>query len=460
MSRVSPQLIVFSYHKSGTSLLLHVMTKVCDRLGLTLSNQFGLVEGLGDQPDVVLLPHSLLRAPLDRPYRAIRMIRDPRDIWVSGYLYHRHSDEEWCINTDFDLTPPIGWPRVDHSFMHLPEAWKRGYFERLQGQSYQRNLLDRSQAEGLQFELEGYTGCTLTAMREWALNGADALDVKLEDVSADFDGSMARIFDQFGFDAEQSRVALEVARSEDVNRMDEADIASRPQIHSRVISKWRAVLSPEQVGCFEALYGDLILGLGYELSGVAPGVASEVYARGWFPSVQVPLSVGSDVVDMEAVRLVWPAPDALAGSAGESPADGALEVWLSADDATIRPTVAGPGRFGFVLPRGVRRVRLESRRASQVDPCAPYLGQSRGRGVRVSEIAIRSGAAEVVIPADDPRLVDGWYEAEQSGLALWRWTDGSAEVPWVGVSGPAVVTVRCATVGVRSGDEAFGRVVA
>ena len=122
MSRVASQLIVFSYHKSGTSLLLHVMTKVSERLGLTLVNHFGLVDRLDLEPDIVLLPHSLLPHSslgglFDRPYRAIRMIRDPRDIWVSGYLYHRHCAEEWCVNTDMDLTPPIQWPRVDHSFV-------------------------------------------------------------------------------------------------------------------------------------------------------------------------------------------------------------------------------------------------------------------------------------------------------------------------------------------------------
>jgi hypothetical protein len=120
------------------------------------------------------------------------MIRDPRDIWVSGHLYHRHCQEEWCINTDMDPTPPIAWPKVDHSFAHWPEDWKRRYLERLNGKSYQRNLLERSMVEGLDFELEGYTGCTLAAMREWRLNGADALDVKLEDVMADFDGARRR----------------------------------------------------------------------------------------------------------------------------------------------------------------------------------------------------------------------------------------------------------------------------
>jgi hypothetical protein len=160
MSRVSPQLIVFSYHKPGTSLFLHVTTKVSERLGLTLVYHYGLVEQLGLEPDVILRPHSTFRGALDWPYRAIRLIRDPRDIWVSGYLYHLRCDEGWCRNTDMDPTSPIWWPQVDYSFAHWPEEWKRYYLERLNGNSYQQNLLERSLADGLDVELDGYTGST------------------------------------------------------------------------------------------------------------------------------------------------------------------------------------------------------------------------------------------------------------------------------------------------------------
>ena len=86
-----------------------------DVLGPRLANHYGLVERLDPEPDVVLLPHSALRGPLDRPYRAIRLIRDPRDIWVSGYLCHLHCDEAWCRNSDMDPTPSIQWPQVDFS---------------------------------------------------------------------------------------------------------------------------------------------------------------------------------------------------------------------------------------------------------------------------------------------------------------------------------------------------------
>jgi hypothetical protein len=264
MARVSPQLICFSYHKSGTSLLWHVMTKISARLGLSLANHYGLVEHLDPDPDIVLLPHSILRAPLDRPYRAIRMVRDPRDVWVSGYLYHRRCVEEWCINTDLDPTPPILWPRVDHSVAHWPDDWKRHYIERLNGRSYQANLLERTREDGLAFELECYTGWTLKTTRDWPLNRAHALDIKLEDVMADFDVTMLRIFNHFGFTAEQSQAALDVARSEDIRRMDDSAIAERPQITSRTISKWRDVLSTVQIAQFEERHADLIRDLGYQ----------------------------------------------------------------------------------------------------------------------------------------------------------------------------------------------------
>jgi hypothetical protein len=399
MARVSPQLICFSYHKSGTSLLLHVMTKVGARLGLRLANHFGLVQHLAPEPDIVLLPHSVLRCRLDRPYRAIRMIRDPRDVWVSGYLYHLRSIEEWCINTDLDLTPPILWPQVDHSVAHWSDDWKRHYLGRLNGRSYQANLLGRSREAGLDFELAGYTGWTLAAMRDWKLNGADALDIRLEDVMADFDGAMLRIFDHFGFTAGQTRSALEEARSEDIRRMDDFTVAERPQIHSRTISKWRGVLSAAQSARFEERYGDVIRALGYETGSAMQRVTQDA-----------------------GVRLV-------------------------ADGETIRPTSVGTADYSFVVPGGRARVRLESRSGTQCHDRGLSPGEARQLGVRVTEIVIRSPAGEVVMAADDPRLTDGWHQAEHEGTAVWRWTNGSAALPWDGIANPAVVTVACTNLG-------------
>lgn len=425
-------------------------------MGLALINQFGLVDHIPPEPDVVLLPHSLLSQSAladlhDRPYRAIRMIRDPRSIWVSGYLYHQHCAEQWCTNTDMDPTPPIRWPRVDYSVEHRPEDWKRRYLERLNGKSYQQHLCDCDVAAGLDFELDGYTSCTLDAMREWHSYPITAMNVKLETVTADFDAAMLRIFEHFGFTLEQSLVALDVARSEDVSRMNEATLAQRPQVHSRVLSKWSDFLSTVQVAQFEARYGDLIGELGYDLAAMTSDTPTRLPASDWFTptgelqAAEVPLATDVQFsVDVAEARLIWPpldlAPDAV-GTA-ENTVRG-LDVWLSADGVVIRPLVSGHGIYRFVVPPGAKRVRLESRRDDPADPRAPYLGRSRSLGVKVSAIAVRSRTEEVVIPADDPRLITGWHEVEHSGREIWRWTDGSAELPWAAAAGPAVVTVRC-----------------
>src|ERR1700722_13569783 len=97
-----PQMLIFSYHKTGTVLLRNIARAICSRLGLTFGESYGEVRDIDPALDLVVLGHSLLGFELSRPIRGVRVVRDPRDIWVSSYLYHRHCQEPWCLNTDFD----------------------------------------------------------------------------------------------------------------------------------------------------------------------------------------------------------------------------------------------------------------------------------------------------------------------------------------------------------------------
>jgi hypothetical protein len=259
-----PQILVCSYHKTGTVLFGNIMAKLCVRLSLQMAERFGMVQRIDPALDVVLLAHSLLATPPARPFRAIRLVRDPREIWVSGYLYHRRCREPWCLNGNFTPPPPIGFPHVPYAFAHRRERFKRDYLASLGGRSYQQNLLTLDQAAGLDFELARYTGCTLADMQAWTLRTPDVLDVRLEDVTANFDANMQAILHHLGFTGADLDTALEIARSEDISRMDEDTIAANPHIHSRNAAKWRSLLSPEQIRDFERRYGALITELGYE----------------------------------------------------------------------------------------------------------------------------------------------------------------------------------------------------
>jgi hypothetical protein len=259
-----PQILVFTYHKTGTVLFERIMTAVAAKFGLRLWKRYGLVARIDPQADIALLPHSLVAAGFAaRPFRAVRIVRDPRDIWVSSWLYHQRCREGWCTNADFDPTPPIRYPRVDFSVQHRPEGWKRDYLAGLGGKSYQQNLIDRDLAAGLRFELQHYTGWTLEAMRGWRAGGPEIIDVPLEALAERFDATLLQVFRHLGFAETEAEAAVEMARPFDLARMSDEEIASQPSIHSRRLSKWRELLPPALIAEFEARHRDLIAALGY-----------------------------------------------------------------------------------------------------------------------------------------------------------------------------------------------------
>ena len=248
---------------------------------------------------------------------------------------------------------------MDYSFAHWPEEWKRYYLERLNGNSYQQNLLERSLADGLAFELDLYTGCTLAAMREWKLNQANALDVKLEDVMADFDGTMRRIFGHFGFTADQSQAALDVARSEDVSRMDHAAIAERPQIYSRTISKWRDVLTADQIAHFEERHGDLIRELGYRPAAAMPSAAESNDSGARVIDAASPLAVGDDGVKLIRVQPANRSDERRNTTVDAKTTKDAV-ILLSSDGTCNQPAASSQSTFTIDVTSGSSRVRLES----------------------------------------------------------------------------------------------------
>jgi hypothetical protein len=48
------------------------------------------------------------------------------------------------------------------------------------------------------------------------------------------------------------------------------------------------------------------------------------------------------------------------------------------------------------------------------------------------------------MPVDHPDLSEGWWAVERDGVAMARWTNGSALLPLPAFSGPAILEVRLA----------------
>lgn len=264
--RRRPQIFIFTHHKVGTVLFLNVMRKISERFGLSGTPALGLVTSIDRNADVVVFGHSLLGLDLSEyDYRAVHLVRDPRDVWVSGYLYHRRCTERWCINTDLMPKSPIMAPQVPISQQHMPEVWKAKYLAGLGGKSYQQNLIDLSRRDGMRFELDRYAAWTIEAMASWT-PPPDCLEMQMEAFAEDFDAAMSAVLTHLGFAGEAHADALQIARTEDIGRMDDARVAADPHIHGRKLSKWRDFLDADDLAAFDERFGFVLPMLGYEVT--------------------------------------------------------------------------------------------------------------------------------------------------------------------------------------------------
>lgn len=256
---------LFCHHKVGTILFSKVFSKVCHAFGWRLKHVAGYANDLSPQSDVALLIHSQGDfATLPSAFAGVHLRRDPRDVIVSGYLYHMRTDERWCRNTDFSHTPPILFPRVPYSQQYRSERWKTTYLDSLKGKSYQQNLLDRSQEDGLLFEMQNYGGWTVNDMAAWDYGAASILEVTFEDLMGEYDATFARIFSHCGFTAAQTQQALALAATEDLSRKSDREIAADSHITTRNTSRWSQYFSPTLKAAFGSQFGNVLIDLGYE----------------------------------------------------------------------------------------------------------------------------------------------------------------------------------------------------
>lgn len=254
---------LFCHHKVATVLLTQVFRDLCARFGWRFERVLGR-RAVPDGADIVLFMHSGADpAVLPGPFVGAHFIRDPRDVIVSGFLFHRRCDEGWCVNTDFDDTSPIGFPQVPYSQEHRPESWKREYLAQLGGRSYQQNLRERSDAEALSFEMARYGGWTTEDMLAWNYQHPAIAEFRYEELMAGYDAGFERLFRHCGLDAGQLATALSLAAAHDLSRKTDAQIRSNRHVSSREASKWRKFFQPVHEQEFADRFGDAVSRLGY-----------------------------------------------------------------------------------------------------------------------------------------------------------------------------------------------------
>jgi hypothetical protein len=251
----------------GTVLLSNIFKAICAANNLTFKILYGKQDAIPSDADVILYAHSLIDLTrITTPFIGVHMIRDPRDIIVSGYLYHKRTTEDWCINTHWQLVAPIVFPQVPYSQEHRPDSWKANYFNELNGLSYQENLNRLNQDDGLLFEMLHYGAWTIDAMANWNYTLPSMYELKMETIDEAYDKTFENIFMHLGFTDFQISEALAIAKNHDLNRKTSNEIAQMQHVSSPNLKKWKTYFNDSHKSIFRERFGDVLQTLNYETS--------------------------------------------------------------------------------------------------------------------------------------------------------------------------------------------------
>ncbi len=237
VSVVQPKtlIVVGTHHKTGTEWMGDVFRTISHLMQFKFYNGVQPSLGAGDQ--IFLQVDSAFNLPKLPPYRGLHIIRDPRDVIISGAAFHeKTAEEEWLLE-------PKG------------EFGEMSYQEKLRS-------LD-SLHDKLVFEMNGRGKKTIHQMTAWNYRNENFYEVKYEDLVVDHDLALfSRIFLFLGLSGAILPICLDVAWSRSIFsgalRKHGVHIRSgRPQ-------QWRSVFTKRLARQFHELFGDALIRLGYE----------------------------------------------------------------------------------------------------------------------------------------------------------------------------------------------------
>lgn len=236
--KAGPALLVHCcHHRSGTVWFTRVLSTVARQYGLHF--QEGKQEDLKPSTEVFLQDHSRIDRSALPSYRGSHMIRDPRDMVVSGYHYHLWTEENWARV-----------PRDEYN-----------------GKSFQEALNDAGKKRGMILEMERFCREDLQDMLRWEYDDPAFLELKYEDVIADEASHFEALFEHYGFHEEAVEVGLDVARYysfQNLSGRSFGEVEEESHLRSGRTSQWEDHFDDELKDRFKELAGDAVVRLGYE----------------------------------------------------------------------------------------------------------------------------------------------------------------------------------------------------
>jgi hypothetical protein len=184
-------------------------------------------------------------------YRISRFLRDPRDLVVSGYHYHRKGVEDW---TNLVHETPPGWRvRIQNAGLMLPT------------ESYAAALQRIDEEDGLIAEML-LRQPTFNFMDKWPASDPRIRVWKYEDILDHEAETMDAVAEHYGWTDEAGLAMRETLRerAEFWRAGDGSRLWWDTHVRSPRGGQWREAFTPKARAAFSEQYPDLIESLGYD----------------------------------------------------------------------------------------------------------------------------------------------------------------------------------------------------
>jgi hypothetical protein len=230
------KILIGTHHKTGTVWLGSIFRAICREYSLNFFS--GQQADLPVEYDVFFQNHSRFDLDnLDNTFRGLYMTRDPRDMIISGCLYHLS-------------------PKIKEKWLHRPEKdWN--------GLTYQEMLCNfQTLDEQIHFEMEHSAKNNINDMMKWNYSHSSFFELKYEELIDDTNLILFhRAFSFLGFPASVLPSLLSIAFS---NSLFSGQLKKDGHIRSGKTGQWRKYFKQSHKDRFLELFSDVLIRLGYE----------------------------------------------------------------------------------------------------------------------------------------------------------------------------------------------------
>ena len=257
----NPVLIIhFGYHKCMTYFFRQVFNCLSEKMewdfqvfNTIASDQ--LIQQANDiRKNQILLINTIISdiSALPKYFIGSHIVRDPRDLLISGYNYHKWSPDNWIVK-----------PMSDE----LREQLKIDSFKIKKdttGYTYQELINNVDKEMGLMIELN-WRNFTYSHMMKWNYHHPNILELRYEEIFGQELQVFNKIFKHYGFNDKQIEEGLECVQQFTFDtKKKKGDVGSDRHVSKGVSGQWEEHFYPELKSVFKERYQDLLVKLGYE----------------------------------------------------------------------------------------------------------------------------------------------------------------------------------------------------